>query len=262
VDPGGSWGRWSPRILYPYAIGGPALLSLGLILLAHVQARLGRSRRGRGGTWLHARLAFWRNEGLGLLWLVQLVPLAVLVVIWAPYRRLAYPFILLNLVLAVVTWQGLAQWLLAPRVPGRRAGEVVAGVILLASLPLCYQFVKSVYLLQRRGGFPYSEDGAAWREAGKWLRDHAAGSVTMTREPGILHFYSGEKAIQIPRAELDQIIEVMRFYRVTHLIPRLDLRPALQPLLTGGPEGLPMVHAGRLKIYEVPAALPDAAGRR
>ena len=100
-------------------------------------------------------------------------------------------------------------------------------------------------------------------EAGKWLKENAPGSVAMYREPGGVSFYSEGKVIQIPLDELDRIIMVMKFYKVTHIIPYaipgpLDeptpswvLRPAIKPLVEGEMPGLKLVYDGGLKIYEI-----------
>jgi len=54
------------------------------------------------------------------------------------------------------------------------------------------------------------------------------GTVTATRNPWELHFYSEQPAIQIPIASLEKTLEVFRFYGVTHYIPD-ERRPALRP---------------------------------
>ena len=87
-------------------------------------------------------------------------------------------------------------------------------------------------------------------DAGRWLKTNAPGSVTMTRNPWELHFYSEQKALQIPLAGLDKVIEVAKFYGATHLIP-FDERPALQPWIDGEREGLKLVYDKGLKIYEI-----------
>ena len=56
----------------------------------------------------------------------------------------------------------------------------------------------------------------------------------MSRELAQLYFYSEEKTIQVPLAELDRIIEVMKFYKVTHIIPKVNMHPALEPLGNSG----------------------------
>ena len=78
-----------------------------------------------------------------------------------------------------------------------------------------------------------------------------------------MSFYSEGKALQIPLDELDRIIMVMKFYKVTHIIPvaisgpleepipRWVLRPATKPLVEGEMPGLKLVYDKGLKIYEI-----------
>ena len=73
----------------------------------------------------------------------------------------------------------------------------------------------------------------------------------MCRNPWELHFYSDEKAIQIPKADLNKIIKVIKFYKVTHLIPQLNLRPSLKSLTKGKIPGFKLVYDEGLKIYEI-----------
>jgi len=80
----------------------------------------------------------------------------------------------------------------------------------------------------------------------------------MTRNPWELHFYSEEKAIQIPLVELDRIIQVGKFYGATHLIP-YNQRPALNRWVNGEIPGLKLVYNDMgLQIYEIHyELLPD-----
>ncbi len=80
----------------------------------------------------------------------------------------------------------------------------------------------------------------------------------MFREPAQLHFYSEEKTIQVPLAELDQIITVMKYYGVTHIIPKVNMRPALRPLVEGKIPGFKLIHDQGLEIYQIDyTLLPD-----
>lgn len=80
----------------------------------------------------------------------------------------------------------------------------------------------------------------------------------MSRELAQLYFYSEEKTIQVPLAELDRIIEVMKFYKVTHIIPKVNMHPALEPLVEGEIPGFKLVHDKGLDIYEIDyAVLPS-----
>jgi hypothetical protein len=57
--------------------------------------------------------------------------------------------------------------------------------------------------------------------------------------------------VQIPLAELDQIIKVMKFYGVTHIIPKVNMRPALKPLVEGKVPGFKLIYDDGLDIYEI-----------
>jgi hypothetical protein len=80
----------------------------------------------------------------------------------------------------------------------------------------------------------------------------------MTRNPWELHFYSEEKAIQIPLTTLARTIEVADYYGATLLIPD-PARPALKPWAAGTIPGLEKVHESRgLPLYAIHyEALPD-----
>jgi hypothetical protein len=90
-------------------------------------------------------------------------------------------------------------------------------------------------------------------DMGRWLKENTpSDSVTMTRNPWELHFYSEQLAVQIPRTSLDKIIEVMRFYNVSYIIPQLDIRPSLEPLVKGKMPGLELVYDNKkLQLYKV-----------
>lgn len=108
----------------------------------------------------------------------------------------------------------------------------------------------------KRGGYPYHD--AAWdcMDAAKWLRENASpDSITMAEFPWDLHFYSEQRAIQIPRVSLEKTIEVMRFYKPEYLlliIQRIRSTPSLVPLITGEVPGLELVHDNsEMKLYKI-----------
>ena len=68
-------------------------------------------------------------------------------------------------------------------------------------------------------------------------------------------FLFGREDIQVPLAELDRIIEVMKFYKVTHIIPKVNMHPALEPLVEGEIPGFKLVHDKGLDIYEIDYAV-------
>jgi len=104
-----------------------------------------------------------------------------------------------------------------------------------------------------KSGYPYREGSQDWMDMGKWLRENAPpDSITMTRNPWELHFYSDQLGIQIPLASLEKTIEVMRYYKPTHIIPQLDIRPSLKPLVSGEVPGLELVYGNKsLKLYKI-----------
>jgi hypothetical protein len=193
-------------------------------------------------------LMSWHKKDIHALWLVHFVLMTFVAVCWTPIQRLAFPFVLMNMTIGWKTY-----YLAATQVFKRtkHSGIIVSCLIVLLMFPILFKSASQVYHDYRDADFPYGEDGRSWMESGKWIKENAPGSITMTREPGQLHFYSEEKAVQIPRAELDKIIKVMKFYQVTHIIPRVDIRPALRPLVEGKIPGLKLVYEGRFKIYEI-----------
>ncbi len=121
----------------------------------------------------------------------------------------------------------------------------LAPVIILSS--------ESIVSDKKNRGYPFRETDQAWMDMGDWLKNNApSDSITMTRNPWELHFYSEQPAIQIPRTSLDKTIEVMRFYNVNYIIPQLNIRPSLEPLVTGEILGLELVYDNKtLQLYKV-----------
>ena len=139
------------------------------------------------------------------------------------------PLLPLVMVAGWHTIHGAATWLGREMPNARRCGAVV--VLSLLAL-WCEHEGRDLLSLRKNGGYAWKESGQGWMATGRWLAEHAPGSVTMTRNPWELHFYSQEKAVQIPLAPLDRIREVARYYGVTHLIAETR-RPTLKPLLAG-----------------------------
>jgi len=149
------------------------------------------------------------------------------------------------------TFRGMFNW--------RRYSKIITAILLLSlAMPIVGYSVRSIYSTSKTSGYPYREGGEAWMTAGRWLKANAPGSVTMTRNPWELHFYSEEKAIQIPLADLDKVIQVAKFYGATHLIPYKQ-RPALNPWINGETPGLKLVYDKMgLQIYQINyELLPD-----
>jgi len=128
---------------------------------------------------------------------------------------------------------------------------IVPCLIVLLMFPIVLKSGAKVYDNYKDDDYPYEEDGQSWMETGKWIKENIPGSITMFREPAQLHFYSEEKTIQVPLARLDQIIKVMKFYKVTHIIPRVSMRPAVVPLVEGEIPGFKLVYDEGLEVYEI-----------
>jgi len=132
--------------------------------------------------------------------------------------------------------------------------EVSAGIVIFCILaPVIILSSESIQKSCKNSGYPYREADQEWMDMGRWLKESApSDSVTMTRNPWELHFYSEQLAVQIPRTSLDKIIEVMRFYNVSYIIPQLDIRPSLEPLVKGKMPGLELVYDNKkLQLYKV-----------
>ena len=122
---------------------------------------------------------------------------------------------------------------------------------MLLMLPIVLKSTAKIYNECKEKDFPYGEDEQAWIKTGKWIHENLPVSIIMFRKPAQLHFYSEEKTIQVPLANLDQIIQVMKFYKVTHIIPKLAMRPALKSLVEGKIPGFKLVYRQGLEIYKI-----------
>jgi len=132
--------------------------------------------------------------------------------------------------------------------------EITAGFIMLCVLsPIMINSGESIQNSIKHGGYPYRETDQAWMDMGRWLKENVpSDSVTMTRNPWELHFYSEQPAVQIPRTTLDKTIEVMRFYHVSYIIPQLDIRPSLEPMVKGELPGFELVYDNKtLQLYKI-----------
>jgi len=132
--------------------------------------------------------------------------------------------------------------------------DVVAGMMVCClALPVIVFSAESVHNAIKKSGYPYREGAQEWIDMGKWLRKNVPpDSITMTRNPWELHFFSEQLAVQIPRADLNKTIEVIRYYNPTYIIPQLNIRPALEPLVTGEVPGLELVYDNKkLQLYKI-----------
>ena len=189
----------------------------------------------------------WHNPRLHIVWLIPLFLFSFLSLCWEPISRLAFP------ATPLVIATGWTSYYIAARGLFRRLNyqDLIASAITFLLLIIvslhCGGLIHEAW---KRGGYPYREGGKAWIEAGRWIKENIPESVTMTRNPWELHFYSEEKAIQIPLEELDRIIEVGKYYGATHLIPE-NRRPALKKWLSGEIPGLELVYDEGLEIYKI-----------
>jgi len=141
--------------------------------------------------------------------------------------------------------------------------EVVSKILtvkLLAGLMLCFvaapvmiNSTETVSNAVKKSGYPYRDADIEWMDMGLWLAKNASpDSITMTRNPWELHFYSEQLAVQIPRTTLEKTIEVMRYYNATYIIPQLDIRPSLKPLVEGKVPGLELAYDNKkLQLYKI-----------
>ncbi len=259
---GSSWKHFKAKDFLDYYAGIPAILGLLLFTLSCLYLLLRRASKKQENeeTGIGNFLAPWHNRNLHILWLLNFFLMSFLAVCWAPISRLAFPLVVINMAIGWTTYHVAAKQIFAKT----KYSHIIPPCLIagLMTLVLCLS-AADVYgdYKSRRG--PYGESSEARVEAGKWLKENAPGSVAMYREPGGVSFYSEGKVIQIPLDELDRIIMVMKFYKVTHIIPYAIpgpfnepipswvLRPATKPLVEGEMPGLKLVYDGGLKIYEI-----------
>ena len=145
---------------------------------------------------------------------------------------------------------------------GRFSLDMVAGLVICClAVPVVVLSAESVQTAIRKSGYPYRESQQSRMDIGRWLKENAPpDAITMTRNPWELHFYSEQFAIQIPRTTLEKTIEVMRYYRPSYIIPLLDRRPSLKPLVEGEVPGLELVYDNnKLQLYKIDyELLPEA----
>ena len=257
IDIDEAWGEFKGEDFCTYYTGIPAIVGLFLFFTSRLYFPLShlfankieeKSSLSKIHRAMSDFLTPWHNRDVHVLWLVSFVLMTFIAICWSPIQRLAFPFVLINMAIGWTTYYVAAkqifQWT-------KYSSIIASCLIILLMFPILFKSAGEVYDDYKDADFPYGEDGQSWMEAGNWLKENAPGSITMTREPGQLHFYSEEKGVQIPLAELDKIIEVMKFYKVTHIIPRVDIRPALKPLVESKIPGIKLVFDGGFKIYEI-----------
>ena len=270
IDIGKSTGDFKQRDFYTYITGIPAAVGLAMLFISSLYALFVKgvkcfaSHSVEQGNSLNIEcndessplatrsgisffLQTWQNRFLHIVWLVILFHFLFLSLCWDTIYRLAFPASSLVIATGWVVYhtilKSIFNW-------SKYSKKIVAILLVAGMIPVVWYSGEAIYRTWQTSGYPYREGGQEWMDAGRWLKANAPGSVTMTRNPWELHFYSEQKAIQIPLAELDKVIEVAKFYGATHLIP-FDGRPALQPWIDGEREGLELVYDKGLKIYKI-----------
>jgi hypothetical protein len=245
---GKAWGDFSVADISTYWLGAACLLGSAWAIARYVV-----------GTWARRPRADLTSRGddslapYALFALVACAHVAFLSVCWEPISRLLMPLLPLVIIAGWHTIHGAVAWLGRGMPNPKRFGAVV--VLCLLTL-WCEHEGNRLLSLRQNGGYAWKESGQGWMATGRWLAENAPNSVTMTRNPWELHFYSQEKAVQIPLAPLARIREVARFYGVTHLIAEAN-RPTLAPLLSGEvPGAVEVFRSSGVVLY---AFDPDAA---
>jgi hypothetical protein len=233
--------KFSFKDFSTWMLGFPALAGLAGVVLA-------------GGRALARRELRALRPEYGLFLLLGVSHLAFLVICWQPFDRLNAP------VIPLVIFAGWATvWALVRRLFGwagglggaRVARTAAAGCVLALGAVWANHEWHELRRCRAGADYPWRESGQGWAAVGRWLKANAPGSVTMTRNPWELHFYSQEKAVQIPLGRLDQVFAVARHYGVTHLIPD-GRRPSLEPWLKGQVPGLKKVFAAHgIELYAI-----------
>ncbi len=275
MDINSGWKKFSKDAFLTYFVNIPALL--GILLL-------------------------WGNRKRHVVWITAGSLFLFMSIGWSPIYRLALPMIPLMMAMGWATYFLLLKLILRllSKIPFRKfriaisfgAGnlerkrrqamsavrrlysfmkarftlDVMAGLMVCCLvLPVVVLSAESVHNAIKKSGYPYRESREEWMDMGEWLKEKTPPeSITMTRNPWELHFYSEQLAIQIPRASLDKTIEVMRYYRPTHIIPQLDIRPSLKKLVSGEVPGLELVYDNKkLQLYKIRYdLLPESGGVR
>jgi len=142
-----------------------------------------------------------------------------------------------------------------PYAKQRLSFNSVAGFLIFCwfALPVIMMSVENIDTAIEKSGYPYRDGAKEWMDVGKWLNENAPpDSITMTRNPWELHFYSDQLAIQIPLTDLEKTIEVMSKIKATHIIPQLNIRPSLKPLVTGEVPGLELTYDNKkLQLFRI-----------
>lgn len=201
----------------------------------------------------------WRNRNTGIIWLVSLSGIIFLSVFWSPIDRLLDPTIPLIVSLGWVSYHALFKRVFCWT---RYNEQIVMALLCMMLLIVLGYSVNAVHhswqIGKNQNIFPYADGKReqAWMDVSRWLKDNVPpDSVIMAHEPKSVHYFSELKTVKIPYDDLKNIIRVMKYYRVTHIIPCsphicIANRPQLKPLLTGE---IPffLIYDGVMKVYKV-----------
>ncbi|MFH2000701.1 MAG: glycosyltransferase family 39 protein [Planctomycetota bacterium] len=238
---------FSLKDISTYWTGLPAVLGLLLYLVRIVPAV---KRRARAGARIHDRGqtgSVFIRPGYGLFALTSLFLILPLSILWVPLARLTTPAVPLVIIMGWATVHSLTvQW-----VRTRFSGAVTGGLIIALFAFWAVHEGTEIVEAQANERFPWKEDSLSLMAVGNWLHTHAPGSVTMTQNPWELRFYSKGKAVRLPEASLKEVIEVARYYRVTHIIPD-GFDRTLFPWIQGKLPGLTRVFSTPgLELFEI-----------
>jgi 4-amino-4-deoxy-L-arabinose transferase-like glycosyltransferase len=245
IDINGSPEQFDVRAFVTYFTGIPAAIAIMMLFVSSL-LRV-RSIRSRLPAALSTLLSPWDDPRLHIVWLVPLFLFGFLSLCWEPISRLAFPATPLIIAAGWTAHHRIAHGLLWWT---RHRRMIASALVLILLVLLSRHCVGSIGEAQRLGRWPYGEGGQEWMAVGRWIRENLPGSITMTRNPWELHFYSEEKAVQIPLAGLKDVIKVGRYYGATHLIPDRH-RPSLRRWISGEIPGLELVYDRGLRIYEI-----------
>ena len=272
IDINGSVGKFDYKQIHTYPIGIASATGLILFVISYiyqlnvksilvlypkVMKRIGPDKSSwvlkgietfkRINQDINKILRVWHIPQFLIVWCLLLFLHGFHAICWRPISRLAFPA--MPLVIAT-GWTSLYIFfgIVYRGLNYRRVAVVLTALIFLTVIS-SHNFL-IIDRARKKASWPYGDAGKAWIDAEKWIRSNAPNSITMTRNPWELHFYSEEKAIQIPLADLKKIIEIAIFYGVTHLIPEKK-RPGLEKWLSGEVAGLELVYNERLKIYKI-----------
>ncbi len=228
----------------------------------------------------------WGNKKRHIIWIIAGSLSLFMSIVWSPIYRLMLPIICLMMPLGWATHFYVIKIIVSrlkrrfrhdadavslspegesPLPPPWKRGNVqglwekgdLPGILVCClALIVVAISVEGICREYSRGVYPYHDSAWDCIDMGRWLKENASrDSITMTEFPWDLHFYSEQRAIQIPRASLRKTIEVMRFYKPEYLLlitQRIGYKPSLIPLVTGQAPGLELAYSNReMKLYRI-----------